>query len=308
VKPISASLKIQIQGSTEIGVEKLVGHLTKLKADQAELALGTPIEIDGTKIDRVLLKSKYGWPIEGKAFAQTVYAFWSRGPEQERKPLGEGVLQCDPIALSQMNSLREFYVRSSIVVFWLSVLSSAFYAGLRYHIVHGTVVSNLPILTHGLAFILSILFLLSIVGWAGPIGPADLGNILLGSLRSFLLFLVVCAGLTFFLFAFPAMGLVLALNAWLDSAPPTEIAGPIIRISPTLLTVRFVARGHDDTFQFHVVTVSNSGDGKSYEIDIPKELFDQSAIHVGTLWTDVIHHGALIPYRIGILRPVQAPS
>jgi hypothetical protein len=307
MKPVPATLKIHLRDVGVSVLTKLGGQLLTTEVPEAEFKFDTPVEIGGTMVDKVHLEAKYGRVLGAGMDAQTVFAFWNGGPDQVRKALGEGILQCDSIALSQMDFRRNFYARSVIVAVWTAILSSALYGGFRYQIVHGTIGDNLPVLTYVFSFFLSLLFLISLSEWRGPGGFKRLGKLATDSTRMLLMLLMLFLLCTFFLFAIPAMGFVKTFNAWLDVAPPVTISGPVVQLGP-LLTVRFFSRTNNTTIQYCIVAVENANDGKTYWIDIPKALFDQEAIHVGSRWTDVIHQGALIPYRIGAVRPDQTRS
>jgi hypothetical protein len=299
MKSIAASLKIRS--------DKLVGRLTSISASQAELKFDSPVEIGGRSVARVFLESKYGWPIEGSD-ARTVRAFWIDGPDQAKALLGEGLLQLDAIAVSRLDSLRVFYVRSFICVFWLGALSIAAYGGFRYEVLHGTVGSNMPVLKYAVSFVLSVAFIVSVLEWSSAGGHAHLARAFPGSLKALMLFLAASTGMTFFLFSLPAGGVLKAFNAWLYFEPPIRIVGTVVGVGPTLLTVSVVSRGREWTIEYYVAAVENTNDRRIYEIDIPKEFFERNEMHVGSHWSDVIYNGAFLPYRVGLAPPDQARS
>jgi hypothetical protein len=305
VKSVPATLKIHLRDAGARASTKWVGQLLTTETPNAEFKLDAPVEIGGTIVDKVYLEAKYGRVLGHGMDGQTVFAFWNGGPNQVRKALGEGVLLCDSITLPQMDFRHKFCARSVIVAVWLAILSSALYGGFRYEIVDGTIGSNRPVLTYVFSLFLSVLFLVSSAEWQGPGGLRRVVKLATISARTSLILLFFCAGATFFLFAVPAMGFVKALNAWLDVAPPINISGPVVQLGP-LSTVRFFSRTNHVTMQYRIVAVESTNDGKAYWIDIPKELFEKRAIHVGSQWTDVFHQGAFIPYRIGPVQPDQA--
>jgi hypothetical protein len=301
---VPATLKIHLRDGDARASTKWVGRLLATETPNAEFKLDGPVEIGGTIVDKVYLEAKYGRVLGEGMNAQTVFVFWNSGPDRVRKALGEAVLQGDSIALSQMDFRRNFYARSVIVAVWVAILSSALFGGFRYQVVDGTIGGNLPVLTYGFSLFFSVLFLVSSAEWQGPGGLRRVGKLARTSACKSLLLLSFCACATFVLFGLPAMGFVKALNAWLDIAPPINISGPVVQLGP-LRTVLFVSRTNNTTFQYRIVAVEGTNDGKTYWIDIPKDLFDQKAIHVGSQWTDVLHRGAFIPYRIGPVQPDQ---
>lgn len=190
------------------------------------------------------------------------------------------------------------FAKLSLLVIWGTLLSIALYGGFHYYCVHGTIISRLPILTIFISFLLSLLFLLT----TNTLILRKSNNLRLFtnlfSLKSHYINYIYLLLITFVLFRFPAIGIIKAANAWLNSSPAIEISGPITRIASDLFTVLINMRVPQGKVSFYVVSVHNNIDGKIYAIDIPKDMFERKSLKLRSVWNDEIYRGAFgITYR-----------